>query len=218
MGGALYQWPKARWSRKIHLRLRQNPQGNQREAGKTEIDDRRTAYRQLPHDGERAFFMVSGKDRGEAVHARQICICDRESYPAAARFCFHCIRRERWEKVTGGDTIFSGLAGKFYTKAGRNEFLPAFVVCIFPLFCFLLLRPSLSSPLSFSFLFLLSSFSLFSSPLYLPLPLPAPPDRPKAKAGNVPRRSCCGEKAITRPRVPAAGLRQGSVAAGQPEW
>ena len=91
MGGALYQWPKARWSRKIHLRLRQNPQGNQREAGKTEIDDRRTAYRQLPHDGERAFFMVSGKDRGEAVHARQICICDRESYPAAARFCFHCI-------------------------------------------------------------------------------------------------------------------------------
>ena len=32
--------------------------------------------------------MVSGKDRGEAVHTRQICICDRTSYSAKARLCF----------------------------------------------------------------------------------------------------------------------------------
>ena len=93
------------------------------------------------------------------------------------RFCFHCIRRERWEKVTGGDKIFSGLAGRFYTKAGRNSFLPAFVVCIFPLFCFLL-RPSLSSPLSFSFLFPSLFLYIFLAPFYLPLPfLPLRIDR-----------------------------------------
>ena len=43
-----------------------------RKARKTEIAGCRTAHWQLPHDGKGAFFVVSGKDQREAVHALQI--------------------------------------------------------------------------------------------------------------------------------------------------